>query len=239
MLRSLKALQNYSIHGLDGDIGRLERLLFDYHQGSDKWIVRYLLIKTGHFFKKKKILMSTQGLKKIDWPASRFEVMLTRDLIERSPDIDTELPLARQKEKEYFDYYRWPYYWTHRGIWGVAPLSKIPSELERRDPHLTSSHEVLECRIEAQGTDSGRVTDLLVDDDHWFFRYLVVELHGARLVLLPIGMVDSVRWDSRVILVDLPVEMLQGSPVFDPQIPMTREFESGLRRYYEAHQRAS
>ena len=238
MLRSLKNLETYSIHALDGDLGKLEQLFFD----DDQWLVRYLVVKTGRFFRRAKILISTQGLKKIDWPSQRFEVSLTRDQIERSPEFEIDQPPPRFKEIEYFNYYRWPYYWTNAGIWGVAPMESIPSEMHQTDPHLRSTQSALECKVQASGSTLGKVLDLLVDDDRWTVKYLVIDtgmLRESKTMLIPTDQVAEIDWASRLVSLDLPLDFVVKSPVYYPMAPHTRDFEQRMRDYYHRIKKVS
>ena len=239
MLRSLKDLETYSIHALDGDLGKLDQLFFD----DDHWLVRYLVVKTGRFFHRAKILISTHGLKKIDWPSHRFEVSLTRDQIERSPEIEIDQPPPRLKEIEYFNYYRWPYYWTNSGIWGVAPIEVIPSELNKADPHLRSTQSALECKVQTGGTALlGRVVDLLIDDDRWTVKYLVIDtgtFRDSKMLLIPTDQVTEIDWASRSISLDLSLDFFAGSPVYYPMAPHSRDFEQRMRDYYQKVKKVS
>ena len=238
MLRSLKILETYSIHALDGDLGKLEQLFFD----DEQWRVRYLVVKTGRFFHRAKVLISIHGLKKIDWPGSRFEVNLTREQIESSPEIEVEHLPSRRQEIEYFNYYRWPYYWGQSGIWGIAPLEMVPFELEIADPHLSSTQSARECKIEAMDETLGSVVDLMVDDDRWSIKYLVVDtglLRDTRLMLIPSEQINGVDWRLRVMSSDLPLDYFRNSPIFYPLAPHTREFEQRLKGYFQKVKKVS
>lgn len=55
-------------------------------------------------------------------------VSLTREQVRNSLDIDTETPVTRQRETDYFDYYSCPYYWGGMSLWGGGgyPTPLIP-----------------------------------------------------------------------------------------------------------------
>ena len=41
-----------------------------------------------------------------------FDVDLTREQVEKDPSADTELPVSRHYEQEYYRYYGWEPYWS-------------------------------------------------------------------------------------------------------------------------------
>ena len=52
---------------------------------------------------------------------------ISREEVENSPDIDTPQPVSRRREREYFDYYGYPYYWGHAGLWGAHAIPMMPT----------------------------------------------------------------------------------------------------------------
>lgn len=55
----------------------------------------------------------------MDWERQSLNVNLTRKQIEQSPSVETDEPVSRQWEKNYYDFYTWPYYWDGMGGWGA------------------------------------------------------------------------------------------------------------------------
>ena len=94
MLRSLKDLEHYQVEATDGAIGDVERFLLD----DERWIVRYLVVKTGGFFDGRRVLISPASFRQADWSTQRFHLALTMDGIKASPNIDPDLPVLRQNE---------------------------------------------------------------------------------------------------------------------------------------------
>lgn len=129
MLHSFKRILNTSLHAKDGKIGHLDDLLFD----DRLWIVRYVVVRTGGFLNRHRVLISPLGVAQVEWDNQAVRLNLTRQQIEESPDVDTDQPLFRQMEKRYFDYYSWPYYWSEMSIWGIDPRNTIMSgKIEER-----------------------------------------------------------------------------------------------------------
>jgi hypothetical protein len=117
MLCSLNHFLGYGIKATDGKLGKVRHFLFD----DEKWVVRYLIVDTGGFLSRKEVLISSIAIKTIAWQAHDIEVSLTQAQVEKSPDIDTQKPVSRQDENDYFSYYNWPGYWGYAGPWGIGP----------------------------------------------------------------------------------------------------------------------
>lgn len=54
MLRTLKDLQGCAIRATDGDLGHVKDVYFD----DQRWVVRYLIVKTGSPLASRKVLIS-------------------------------------------------------------------------------------------------------------------------------------------------------------------------------------
>src|ERR1039458_3522420 len=116
MLRSLKDLERYTVSATDGDIGTVVNFLLD----DERWIVRYLVVETGGFFGGRQVLISPISFREVDWSTHRFHLALTIDKVKNSPSVDTDKPVSRQNERDYFGYYGYPYYWGDSGLWGMG-----------------------------------------------------------------------------------------------------------------------
>jgi sporulation protein YlmC with PRC-barrel domain len=243
MFLSLKSLKKSKILASDGEIGHVEEFLFD----DEKWTVRYLVVNTGSWLTGRKVLVSPISVQEIDDPANTIRVSLTRQQVEASPDIDSDKPVSRQNEAQYYDYYRWPYYWEGGGIWGGSPYPgmlggqyrfptsppKVPPE--KRDSHLRSTHIVQGYEIEATDHLFGRVEDFIIDDATWSIRYLVIDtvrFWPNKSVILSPEWVDSISWEERRIRVNLTEDKIKNSVEYNPDAPVNREYEERLYDYY-------
>ena len=154
MLRSVNALRGFTIGATDGDVGRVEAFYFD----DTSFTIRHLVVDTGGWLGGRKVLISPRALGDIDWDDRRIDAALTKAQVEKSPDIDTDRPVSRQQEIEYYRYYGYPSYWSGPYLWGgypfpvVSPGRSATLEHERRwewgpqesgDPHLRSSAAVI------------------------------------------------------------------------------------------------
>jgi len=244
MLRSANELINYTMEATDDDIGRCKDFLFD----DRHWVTRYILVDTGKWLPGRKVLISPISLGEPDWATRRFPVDLTTEQIENSPALDTDAPVSRKYEQLYFDHFQWPYYWTGGELWGATPyppatpvpptetgpsLKEKQEELEKT--HLRSYREVKGYYIKTTDGEVGHVDDLIVDDETWRFRYMVVDTRNwlpGRKVLISVEWIESVSWLENEVQVDVASEAIKNSPEFDPSQPVNREYEMVLYDYY-------
>lgn len=118
MLRSMKNdLRGFTVGATDGDIGQVEEFYFD----DQSFTVRHLVVDTGGWLGERKVLISPMALRDIDWGGKRIKAALTKAQVEKSPAIDTDRPVSRQHEIEYYGYYGYPSYWAGPYLWGAYP----------------------------------------------------------------------------------------------------------------------
>lgn len=251
MLRDASELKGYTIKATDGDIGEAVQFFFD----DEKWTIRYLVADTGGWLTGRRVLISPAALGRVDWNSRTLNVNMTRERVENSPGIDTDRPVSRQHETEYYNYYGYPYYWSGPYVWGpvaypayppVAPAAPAgtPSAVEREaaeakrredDVHLRSTQEVTNYYIEASDGDIGHVEDFLIDDQSWTIRYIIVDTRNwwpGKKVLVSPEWVRSVSWNDLRVYVDLSRDKIKNAPEYDPSLPLTRDYEARLYNHY-------
>jgi hypothetical protein len=250
MIKSVNNLKDYTIVGTDGEVGDVVEFYFD----DQKWTIRYLVADTGTWLTGRRVLISPMALGKIDWNSSRLQVNLSREQVENSPGIDTDKPVSRQHEIEFYKYYGYPHYWAGPYLWGPVPYpvgyampapptgsntvqEEISSaEREQSDVHLRSTKEVTGYYIEATDGNIGHVEDLLVDDESWTVRYIIVDTRNwwpGKKVLVSPEWIGSVSWTDSKVYVELSREAIQNSPEYDTSRPLTREDEKRLYAHYQ------
>ena len=74
----------YSLHGLDGEIGKVKDFYFD----DRDWTIRYLVADTGEWLVSRQVLISPHSLAGVDRDQGSITVKLTKDQIEHSPDVE-------------------------------------------------------------------------------------------------------------------------------------------------------
>ncbi len=134
MLRSIKQLYGEKLGALDGEIGQVKDFYFD----DDKWGVRYVVADTGSWLTGRQVLLSppicSAALLR---PEKCCAVHLTRQQIQDSPSISLHLPVSRQYEEEYHEYYGWPYYWQGDALWGMSGVSMAELPARREPDRIT------------------------------------------------------------------------------------------------------
>lgn len=215
MLRSMQELKNYTIGATDGEIGHVTDFFFD----DASWVVRYLVVETGSWLMSRKVLISPNSVMQPDWMHKRLPVRINRSQVKNSPDIDTEKPVSRQHEVAYADYYEFPYYWDAND-----------------DPHLRSCNAVVGYHIHARDGDIGHVQGMLVDEDTWSLRYLVVDATnwwGGHSVLISPNWIESIGWADSKVFVNLSRQAIKSSPAFDSTAELNRRHEADLYEHYQ------
>jgi hypothetical protein len=226
MLHSVKQLHGYKMEALDGEIGHVTGFYFD----DKDWVIRYLVTDIVSWMPSRKVLVSPFALGNVHAASKQLEIKLPRERIKNSPSIETELPVARQHEREYYRYYNWPTYWNGPGLWGLSSTPIIPSHSEswyedelvrEADSHLRSTQEITGYVIQALDGEVGHIEDFLIDETSWAVRYLVVATGLWRLgrnVLVPPQSIARVFWEQSKMFVQLPRSEVQQEPEFEPTI---------------------
>lgn len=103
------------------------------------------------------------------------------------------------------------------------------------DPLLRGLGEIIGYPVHAADGDIGHVVDLLVDDEGWGIRYLVIETghwwSGDKVLLVP-GAVRAVDSEQRRVGVDVTRRQIEASPPYDPAATVDRGYEEALHGYY-------
>jgi sporulation protein YlmC with PRC-barrel domain len=244
MLRSLNSFQNHTLDARDGEIGKVHNFLFD----DDSWEIRYLVADTTRWLPGRKVLISSIEIGQPDAGTVKVPVELSRDQIKSSPDIDADKPVSRQEEIALHRHFGWSYYWMQPAALGGAIMNPtaaaiMPDQPEQAtdanpgNPHLRSVREVTGYHIEARDGRLGHIDDLIVDDETWTVRYLVVDTRnwwpGKKVLISPEWRVDRFDWTNRSVSINLSRETIQGAPAYDPAKIIDRAYEAGLHEYYK------
>ena len=249
MLRNTKDLEDYTLGATDGPIGHVKDFYFD----DDTWVIRYLVVDTSSWLASRKVLISPIAIGKPDWVEQMLPAALTKLQVKNSPDIDTDKPVTRQHEKDYLGHYGYPYYWGGAGLWGSGgyPYMMLPgyagygsesaaraeannaqarAEASHRhdDPHLRSCKAVIGYKIQAIDGEIGHVQGMLLDDETWAIRYLVINTSnwwlGHELLVAP-PWILGVSWADGTVSVDMTRQALKDAPPYDSRVPLGRQHE--------------
>ena len=239
MLFKAKTIKGYKLHGLDGEIGKVNEFYFDDHH----WTIRYLVADTGSWLTDRKVLISPYALIRVNKDEQSITINLTKKQIEDSPPLNSDKPVSRQFEVSYYEYYGWPPYWAGAYMWGYHPHIERDFETRRHpiqyektwDPNLRSTHDVSGRDIEAKDGAIGHVEDFIIDDETWAIRYLVVDTRNwwpGKKVLISPKWIKRVSFGESKVFVNLSRNTIKQSPDYTDASLLNRDYESKLHRHY-------
>ncbi|MGO9359160.1 MAG: PRC-barrel domain containing protein [Xanthobacteraceae bacterium] len=251
MLRNASTLHGYGIAASDGHLGVVTDLLFE----DTSWLLRWLVVDTGHWLPGRKVLLPATVLGLVDPEKREFSVRLTMAEVRHSPDIDTERPVSRQIETDLYDFYGWRPYWNPglyldgfgNGYGGGATMPlPVPgsarleediaaAERDHDDPHLRSVQAVTGYHVHASDGEIGHVADFLIEDADWSIRYLVVDTRNwwpGNKVLISPRSVRGVEWEDRFVNLTVDRQAVKSSPAYDASMTIDRTYERRLHGYY-------
>lgn len=243
MLRSLKDYQTYKIHAKDGNIGSVYSFLFD----DLSWSVRYLVVDIGKWLEDKRVLVPPVNIIDSNWQNKNLNVKLTKKQIENSPEITEHKPVYLQKQRAKMDEYDYPIllhstdvlpniYLTAEAVDNSKRSNHSSGRQEITYPHLRSIKEIIGYSIHANNGEIGHINDFIVEDNlTWKIHYMVIDtghwLPGKKVIVHPFW-IKSINWGRKEVIVDLEIERIKNSPIFDPSEPVNREYETVLFDFY-------
>jgi len=234
-LHKLSDLTGYGLQAKDGEIGQLEEVYFD----DRRWLVRYLIVRTGSWLVGQKVLLVPASIEAIDAQNSLIQVNLTRKQIEHAPPVNTEQPVSEHYQQQYYGYYGWEPYWTTDPLFVSTPAVPpfVHPELPKKpdNPHLRSSDEVAGYQIAAEDGNIGHVEDFILDDQTWAVRYLEIDTRNwlpGRHVLVSPSWVEQVDWGEQQVHVGLTRESIKSAPEYDSKQHVSRHYELELFKHY-------
>lgn len=246
MLRRAHAFSALTVTAWDGLIGEIDDFYFD----DLEWVVRYLVVRTGEWLDERRVLLIPDAIKALNWQEQELRLNLSREEVANSPPLAAEEPLSRQYEEEIHNHYDWPFYWTTINPLGVtgpniaepvppatAPEETAPDEAKADNLHLRSLAEVTGYVVRASDGNAGHVDDLIINTENWAIFYMLIDtsswLQGGKQVLLAPTWVEEIDWAASWITVDLPQELIEKSPEFDPAELIERAYEEQLYNHYD------
>jgi hypothetical protein len=100
---------------------------------------------------------------------------------------------------------------------------------------LVAAKQIHGCSIEGANGTVGTVKDLLFDGQSWRVRYLDVDtghwLPGRRVLLSP-EVIRAPDYAARRLATPLTKDQVENSPSLQSHLPVSRQMEIGLARYY-------
>lgn len=212
MLRKISDLRGFELYAVEGDIGAITEFYFD----DLDWTVLYMVVNSRKWLPGRRVLISPAALGgETDWVERKMNLMITREEIETSPEIDLHQPITREQEVAYFAHFGWACLWSGE---------------------LRSTKEIIGSQITSKdGETIGKVEDLIVDE-LWTIRYFVLALEGSdrnrKLIFSP-RWIDDGDWADSKMFTPLTREKIQSAPVYDSSGIIKREYEAELYEHFD------
>jgi hypothetical protein len=261
MLWAASDIQQSTVEATDGSVGSIVDLLFE----DGDFTIRWAVVDTGTWLPGRQVLLPPEQLAKGSDLSGGFRVSLTRQQVKDSPPLSSDKPVSRQMETDLYSHYGWAPYWSgpfgYAPVgYGLAMPPAAPDEPgvpsgrphppggnrdaelaareaeDRGDPHLRSAGDVNGYYIAATDGDIGHVEDLLVDDDSWAVRYLIIDTKNwwpGRKVLISPRWVQSISWHDQQVHLDMTRAQIKESPEYTPQMFVDRDYETKLHGHYD------
>ncbi len=245
MLITAAHLKDFAIRAEDGELGTITGCYFD----DQTWALRYLLIDTGHWLSGRTVLISPYSVVNVDCDTKRVDLSLTKEQVEKSPDIDTRKPVSRQHEADFLGYYGYPYYWNGPYLWGsgyfpgsfatpanyIAKVATTNSDGQPYDSHLRSTGDVTGYNVMSVDGEIGHVDGFVIDDRTWAIRYLAIATRNwwpGKKVLISPAWIERVSWLDNQVHIEVAREAIKSAPEYIESQGITREYEEQLHSHY-------
>lgn len=249
MLWNLSGINGYPITARDGQLGSVSDILFD----DTNWLVRWLVVDTGHWLPGRKVLLPPSVVRHIDSKEQQVLVDLTMQQVEDSPNTDTDRPVSRQIETNIYNFYGWSPYWGNglftdpygyvEGDAMAVPSLELPlrdadvAEIEcgEDDPHLRSINAVTGYHIHATDGEIGHVADFILEDADWSIRYLVVDTKNwwpGRKVLISPRLAHEIDWTNQLVNLDVDRKKVEDRPAYDASAMADHAYDDAFLTYY-------
>jgi uncharacterized protein YrrD len=220
MIQNIKPLYGQKLSATDGEIGHIADFYFD----DKTWAIRYLVANTGSWLTGRLVLISPHSLEQPQEDAKKLLVNLSRQEIEESPPIESDQPVSRQYEIDYYRYYGWPVYWNGSGgLWGttsypaVLPFSPDKGEGAQHSPddydsHLRSINAVTGYALHAIDGEIGSVCGFMVEEKSWYIGGFVAETghwFAGKEVFIPTAQISRISYEESKVYVGLSLADLK------------------------------
>jgi sporulation protein YlmC with PRC-barrel domain len=218
MLMVAKDMYGASVEGSDGRAGTLYDLLFD----DRSWKLRHLVVSMDRWFLGRQVLLDPDMIEWAAWPEQRLRARLTKEQVQHSPGVDTDLPAARRASQAAAQVLVWEAYW--------ANVLDTPME-PPGDPHLRSTKMLSGLHLHCIDGQLGHVDDFLIDPQTWSVQDLVVDTRNwwpGKHVLVEPTLIESISWADREIRLSLRREEVEDRPAYQHKTPADEPVAGGV-----------
>lgn len=162
----------------------------DLYFDDRDWVVRHIVVETDGW-SSSHVLISPDAITASAWTTHVLPASLTRADVEESPDAGTSKPVSQQLTDDWLS-----------------------------DSHLRSARAVIGHHVGASDGNIGHVEDLVIDDETWAIRYLIVNTSNwftGRRVLISPRQVETVSWLEAKVFVDMSRQAVKRAPLSDSE----------------------
>lgn len=99
-LRSTDNVTGYKIHATDGEMGKVVDFIID----CASWKINYLVVETGSWLDSRKVLLSVEWIKEVNWDNSVVIVSVTSDEVKNCPEFNMDQVLNESYGRSLYDY---------------------------------------------------------------------------------------------------------------------------------------
>jgi hypothetical protein len=237
MLFAASGLIGRPVAAIDGRIGAVK----DYLIEDRRWVVRWMVVDTGHWLPGRKVLIHPSAIAPIHLPPRpafpmltfgeplAASVNLTIRQIETSPEAHEDERVTGDLERRLFDHYKWD------PSWGASEPGGEAEEGPPGDRSLGSAAAIKGCPVHGADGEIGSVDNVLIDDVRWTVRYLIVATRGwlhTKLVQIPLDAVTDIDWRGGGVSLPVTRERVNSAPEWDPLAMLDEISEQRLRSHF-------
>jgi hypothetical protein len=200
----------------------------DFLFDDESWVVRYIVVQTGEWLSNRTVLISTIAIGQPTWSYRTLRVPMTTDQVRNSseyPGASRPPPGNVGTGVE-----------RHTAAEDRARLEHEIDPHRNGDPHLRSTNAMMHYHIKASDGSIGHVQGLLLEEDTWSIRYLIVDTSnwwlGHKVLIAP-QWFRGVSWSERAVSIDLTREAIKGSPPYNSEGTLRRDEEVRLYNHYQ------
>jgi len=187
----------------------------DFTVNCVNWHISELVTSVGSWWRSYEVRIPRVSLQRPVGATGMLPVSLTKKQIKESPTTGDSGAFQREMKNDL-----------------LAVGVPVP---ELSTPQPIRWNTIVAYRAHVLDGPVGTLRDLILDDENWHIRYLVVELAlegTSHQTLVSSDWVSSIHPDKSSVSLNLSIRELIGSPEYDPKVPVNRDIEGKLYDYY-------
>ena len=204
-MRSLEDLLGCTVATADGAPGRLSDVYYD----DRTWTVRYLIVDEIEEGGEAR-LVSPFLVDRVGGRPAQIDLGIDRARLLAAPDIGREKPVSLRAERDYFDFFGWPYYWSGAYAAGLAALpvaAPLPGPVAPGPVTPPPDKDDAEAEHAGAGEAAGAPADQPSEASHHLRSALETNGYHVQALDGEIGhvedlVVDEVSWGILSVVVD-------------------------------------